>query len=249
MLLEGRNLVVTGASRGIGAATARLAAVHGARVVVNYLSSREAAEQVVAEITTNGGTAYAVQADATKRDDVERLAAVASEKLGTIDSLVLNAAVQFRIAPLVGYAWDDFSAKLNGEMQAAFFGLQSFVPAMLEQGNGSIVAVSSGLSKHPGEGFCAHSTAKAGLNALMRSAAAELAPQGIRVNTVAPGLTDTDATAFMPAERKQMMASITPLRRIAKPEDIAGVIVAMLSDLSRFEAGAYVPVDGGMTML
>lgn len=249
MLLEGRNIVVTGSSRGIGAATAKLAAAHGARVVVNFLSNHESAEKVVAQIRSGGGHAVSVQADVTKLGDVERLAHTALEAFGPIDSLVLNAAITFRIAPFMEYSWDDFASKLNGELQAAFYCIQTFVPEMLERGGGCIVAVSSGLSKHPGEGFCAHSTAKAGLNALMRSVAAELAPAGIRVNTISPGLTDTDATSFIPIERKRMMAGITPLRRIAQPEDIAGMMVAMLSDLAGFNTGTYVPVDGGMTML
>ena len=248
-LLERRNLVVTGSSRGIGAATAKLAARHGARVVVNYHASRDAADSVASEIAAEGGEAIVVQADVTKRADVERLLATTEQKLGPVDSLVINASISFRIAPFMEYTWDDFSSKLNGELQAAFNCLQVFAPGMIERQKGAIVAVSSGLSKRPGAGFCAHSTAKAGLNSLMRSVATELAPQGVRINTIAPGLTETDATSFMPAERKQMAAGMTPLRRIAQPEDIAGVIVAMLSDLACFEAGVYVPVDGGMTML
>lgn len=249
MLLEGRNVVVTGSSRGIGAATARLAGRHGARVVVNYRTNREAAERVVSQIVADGGTAVTVQADVTIPDEVRLLAQTAAQKLGPIDSLVINAAIQFRIAPFLDYPWEDFASKLNGELSAAFHCFKEFVPPMLELGRGSIVAVSSGLSKHPGEGFCAHSTAKAGLNALVRAVASELAPRGIRVNTVSPGLTDTDATAFMPAERKNMMAAVTPLRRIARPDDIAGMVIALLSDLAVFNTGAYIPVDGGMTML
>ncbi|MBD3401902.1 SDR family oxidoreductase [candidate division GN15 bacterium] len=248
-MLDNRNIVITGASRGIGASTARLCAQHGARVAVNYMASQAAAEAIVTEITDAGGTAVAIGADVRDEEQVARMAEEAEKALGPIDSLVINASISFPMLPFMEYPWADFAAKVTGEMQAAFHCARAFVPGMLERKQGNIVAVSSGLSKQAGFGFCAHSTAKAALNALVRSMALELSPSGIRVNTVSPGLTITDATSHVPDEQKKMISGMTPLRRNGLPEDIAGVILMMLSEETRFVTGGYIPVDGGMTML
>jgi 3-oxoacyl-[acyl-carrier protein] reductase len=249
MLLEDRIVLVTGASRGIGAATAKLMAEHGAAVAVNYHNSEEAAEKVVATIEKAGGRAVAVQADVRDQAEVEAMVEWVSDELGPIDTLVSNASIQFPVVPFLEYPWEAFQAKLVGELGAAFFCCRAVAPAMVEAGEGCIIAVSSGLSRHPGTGFCAHSAAKSGLDAFVRALALELGPYGIRVNTVAPGLTITDATAFLPKEAKDATARSTPLCRNAQPEDIAGVILAMAADATGFMTGAYLPVSGGSLML
>jgi len=248
-MLENRVVLITGASRGIGAATARLLAKHGAAVAVNYAHNSGAADAVVREIMNSGGRAMAVKADVRERCEVERMVNEVSEKLGAIDTLVLNANIMFPMASFVNYAWEDFEAKVMGEMKAAFFCVKAVAPGMLERKKGCIVAVSSGLSRHPGFGFCAHSTAKSALDALMKSLAFELGPAGIRVNTVAPGLTITDATANVPEQHKEMTARITPLRRNGLPEDVAGAILMLVREEAGFVTGNYVTVDGGMQML
>ena len=249
MLLQDRIVLVTGASRGIGAATARLLAAHGATVAVNYLQNEKAAKAVVEAIETAGGRALAVQADVREESEVEAMVGWVSDELGFIDTLVNNAAIEFPVLPFMEYPWEAFHAKLVGELSAAFFCCRAVVPAMIEAGRGCIIAVSSGLSRHAGRGFCAHSTAKSGLDAFVRALALELGPHGIRVNTVSPGLTITDATAFLPQEAKDASARATPLRRNAEPEDIAGVVLAMAADTAGFVTGAYVPVSGGNLML
>lgn len=248
-MLENRVVLITGASRGIGAATARLLAKHGAAVAVNYANSPAAAERVVNDIMTSGGRAMAVKADVRVRKEVDAMVETVTEQLGAIDTLVLNAAIMFPITSFMNYSWEDFEAKVMGEMKAAFYCLKAVVPGMLERKKGCIVGVSSGLSRHPGFGFCAHSAAKSGLDALMKSLALELGPAGIRVNTVAPGLTITDATAGLPEQQKEMMASMTPLRRNALPEDVAGAILMLVREEAGFVTGNYVSVDGGMQML
>ncbi len=248
MMMQDRVVVVTGASRGIGAATAKLLAAHGAKVAVNYHGSEAAAREVVAAIEAAGGCAVAIQADVRDRTQVEAMVERAAAELGPVDTLVLNAAIQFPVVPFVDYEWAAFEAKLVGELGAAFHCVKAVVPGMIKRGSGCIIAVSSGLSRHPGPGFCAHSTAKSGLDAFAKSLALELGRHGIRVNVVAPGLTITDATAFLPEEQKQAMAQMTPLGRNAEPEDIAGVVLAMASDATGFVTGAYVPVSGGTLM-
>jgi 3-oxoacyl-[acyl-carrier protein] reductase len=249
MLLQDRIVLVTGASRGIGAATAKLLAAHGAAVAVNYLQSEKAATAVVEAIEAEGGRALAVQADVRDQSQVEAMVGRVSDELGFIDTLVNNASIQFPVVPFMEYPWEAFHDKLVGELGAAFFCCRAVAPAMIEQGRGCIIAVSSGLSRHPGHGFCAHSTAKSGLDAFARALALELGPHGIRVNTVSPGLTITDATSFLPQEAKDASARATPLGRNAEPEDIAGVILAMAADATGFMTGAYMPVSGGSLML
>lgn len=249
MLLKDRVALVTGASRGIGAATARALARHGAAVGVNFFNSEGPAKAVAAEIEATGGRAVLLRADVRDEAQVRAMASEAERRLGPIDTLVLNAAVSFPMVPFLDYSWEDFEAKLVGEMKAAFHCCKAFVPGMVARGKGSIVAVSSGLSRQPGFGFCAHSTAKSGLDAFAKSLALELGPSGIRVNVVAPGLTTTDATAGLPEDYRRTVAGMTPLRRVAAPDDVAGAIVFLASDEARFVTGSYVSTSGGMQML
>lgn len=249
MLLQGRIALVTGASRGIGAATARLLAAEGATVAVNYWRSEAAAHRVVAAIRGAGRSAQAYRADVRDGEAVRRMVRSITEELGAVEVLVVNAAIGFPMKPFTEYTWEEFEAKVLGEMQAAFHVVQAVVPAMAARRSGCIIGISSGLSRHPGWGFSAHSTAKSGLDGLMKSLALELGPMGIRVNTVAPGLTVTDATAHLPAERREQVARMTPLGRIAEPDDVAGAVVMLASDYARFVSGAYLAPSGGIQML
>ncbi|MFB3815516.1 MAG: SDR family NAD(P)-dependent oxidoreductase [Terriglobales bacterium] len=248
-MLKDRVALITGASRGIGAATARLLAANGAAVAVNYVTRREAGEAVVRHIRDNGGRALLVQADVTVQSEVEQMVRAVEQEFGFIDTVVLNANIHFPIVPFIAYRWEDFESKLDGELKAAFYCCQAVVPAMIAHRRGCIIAVSSGLSRHPGTGFVAHSTAKSALDAFVKSLAHELGPDGIRVNTVAPGLTITDATAGVPEQHKSAIAGMTPLRRIATPDDVAGAVLMLASEKTGFVTGTYVPVDGGMQML
>jgi 3-oxoacyl-[acyl-carrier protein] reductase len=249
MLMQDRSVVITGSSRGIGAATARLMAAHGARVVVNHRDSADRAAAVVEEIRTAGGQAVALQADVTDPEQVARLFEKSRTHFGPLDALVNNAAITFPVRPWREFAWEDFERKLVSELKAAFFCSRAAVDQMEEKGGGAIVNVSSGLSRHPGYGFVAHSSAKAALDAFSRGLATELGPMGIRVNVVGPGLTETEATANQPPEMKEAIARQTPLQRIGLPDDVSGTILYLCSDLARFVSGAYVPVSGGMMMI
>jgi len=248
MSLKGNVALVTGASRGIGAAVAKALAAQGAAVAVNYFGSEAAAKAVVAEIRAAGGRAMAVKADARDRAQVEAMATTVKAELGPIGLLVLNASITFPMKGFLDYPWEAFEAKLLGEMGAAFHGCRAVVPQMLERQKldgrgGSIVAITSGLARQPGWGFCAHSAAKAALEGFVRALAFELGPMGIRVNAVAPGLTLTDATANLPEKNKQAAAEHTPLRRNGRAEDIAEAVVGVLQ--AGFVNGATIPVNGG----
>lgn len=246
--MKGRVAIVTGASRGIGAATARLLAAEGAAVAVNYHQSEAAARAVVDAIVRADGRAVAVRADVRDPREVAALVETATRELGPVDTLVSNAAIGFPVRPFLEYAWEDFRAKLEGELAAAFHACKAVTPGMIARRAGCIVLVSSGLSRRPGPGFCAHSAAKSGLDGFARALALELGPHGVRVNVVAPGLTDTDATAHQPEASKLATARATPLGRIGMPEDVAGAVLALAADTARFVTGVYLPVSGGALM-
>lgn len=243
MSLNGQVALVTGASRGIGAAIATALAAQGAAVAVNYFGSEASAQAVVATIRAQGGTALAVQADARDPEQLATMAAAVKAELGPIGILVLNAAISFPMVGFLDYPFEAFEAKLRGELGAAFHGCRAVVPQMLERQGGAIIAITSGLARNPGQGFCAHSAAKAGLEGFVRALAFELGPLGIRVNAVAPGLTLTDATAGLPEARKAGAAAHTPLRRNGRAEDVAEAVVGLLQ--AGFVTGATLPVNGG----
>ena len=249
MILNGKTALVTGGSRGIGAACCELLAANGAAVVVNYLENNEAADQVVDRIHSAGGKAFAIQADARDREQVDQMVAAIRKDLGSVDILVNNANIGFPVKPFTEFQWDEMAGKLGGEIGSSFNCCKAVIPGMVDKGLGRIINISSGLSRTPGDGFVAHTTAKSGLDAFTKALAFELGPQGITVNTVAPGLTETDATAWLSQEAKDGAASHTPLRRIGQSEDVAGAVLFFASDYSGFITGTWLPVDGGNTMI
>lgn len=218
-------------------------------MAVNYARNADAAAEVVAAIAAAGGRAVAIQADVRDPRQVARLFREARAALGPVDTLVLNANMSFPMAPFTEMPWEGFEEKLRGELASAFHPCREAVPNMLKAGRGCIIAVSSGLSRIPGRGFSAHSTAKSGLDAFMKSLALELGPGGIRVNVVSPGLTATDATAFMPEAAREATAAQLPLRRIGTPEDVAGIIAMVASGECGYLTGAYLSAGGGGLML
>jgi 3-oxoacyl-[acyl-carrier protein] reductase len=244
--MKGTVALVTGASRGIGRATAELLAAEGASVAVNWFQREDAAAEVVAQIVAAGGRAVAVRADVRDQSQVRSMVSEVEQRLGPVDLLVSNAAIGFPFKPFTEFTWEEFESKLVGELKSVFSCCQAVLPGMIERKSGSIVAISSTLSRRSSPGFIAHSTAKSGLDAFVRSLAEEVGQFGVRVNVVAPGLTLTDATAWLPDEQKAMMADITPLKRVALPEDVAGAVLAVASGHSRFVTGCYIPVSGGL---
>ncbi len=247
--LNGKIALVTGASRGIGAATAKLLGINGAQVAVNYLKNEKAAEKVVNYITKAKGTAFWVKADVRDMDQVRKMVEEIETRLGVIDILVLNAGASVPWKPFSEIGAKDFETKLLDEIRGFFNPAKAVVPKMIKQKEGCIVGISSGLSRYPGYGFSAHTTAKSAVDGFMKSLAFELGQHGIRVNVISPGYTTTDASSWVPKDRVEAIANATPLKRVATPEDIAGAVLMMVSDESRFITGAYLPVSGGTMML
>lgn len=247
MTFENKVALVTGGGRGIGAATAKLLAARGAGVAVNYLSNAQAAEGVVAEIQAASGVARAIQADVRDEQQVSRLVAEVIDIYGRLDILVSNAAMRSRFAPFEQMAWEEFAQRVNDELQAAFRLTQAVLPVMTSQQYGRLVYLGSEHANGPGlPGSIAHGTAKAALVTFVTYLAYELGPRGITANVVSPGGVATEGSAaFLPAEIAQRMAATVPLGRLARPEDIAGVIAFCASDESGFMTGACVPVTGG----
>ena len=189
----GRVALVTGASSGIGAATARLLAARGMRVVVNYLRSREAAEAVVADIGAAGGQAMAMQADVRDAAAVEAMIGQVAAAWGGIDVLVRNALTPYAIKPFLDMTWEELGGKLDDEMRAAFVVTKAVLPAMTEQGWGRLIYLSTVLSRQPRAGMIALGTSKAALAEFACYLAQELGPRGITVNVVEPARCKTPA--------------------------------------------------------
>ncbi len=246
--LDGKIALVTGGSRGIGAAASRALAAHGATVIVNYMQNREKAEEVLAEIEQNGGSGKTVQADVRVSQAVDTMVHSTLREFGRIDIFVNNANIGFPIKPFTQLTWDEIQSKLVGEMKALYNCSHAVLRDMVERGSGKLIFVSSGLSRRPGYGFAAHAAAKAAVDSIARVMAMELGPCGITVNVVGPGLTETDAVSDQPVEMKQQVAEMTPLKRIGLPDDISGTIVYLASSLSDFVTGQYIHVSGGLAM-
>ena len=181
-----RVAIITGASRGIGAATALVLAERGFRVVVNHRASAPQAEEVVAAISAAGGEAVAIQADVTASGDVARMVGEIDQRWGGVDVLVHNALMPFAITSFAELTWEQLGGKLDRELHAAFLMTKAVVPGMISRGYGRLVYLSTGLSRHPREGMITLGTAKAALDQFVRYIALELAPHGITANLVAP---------------------------------------------------------------
>ncbi|MCM3882364.1 SDR family NAD(P)-dependent oxidoreductase [Frankia sp. R82] len=243
--------IVTGASRGIGAAIAPELARRGYHVIVNYRRDSAAAAGVVAEIRQAGGSATALAADVTDADAVaEMIEAVVADR-GRIDALVVNAnTAPPPFAPLAELSWPAFAAKVTNELAGAFHITQQAVAAMRSQGAGRLVFLGSTVADYVGGGRLAHGTAKAALATFARHVAAETARDGISVLTVAPGAVRTEATAaVLDPAREKILAENSVLHRVLEPTDVA-VAVGLALDLAlRPATGSVLRVDAGWSVL
>ncbi len=247
---SGRVALVTGGSRGIGAAVSRLLAARGLRVVVNYRSSQGEADEVVASIMTEGGQAMAVRADV--RDEAEVLDMVGRVRaaMGEIEVLVHNALIPYAIKSFDEMSWDELGGKLEQEMRAAFVLTKAVVPGMTARGYGRIVYLGTVLARRPRENMIALGVAKAALSQFARYVALEMGPRGITVNVVAPGPVGetTIAKVALDEETQRRQAAATALGRIATPDDVARTVAFYAGEESGFITGTTAPVDGGLSM-
>ena len=246
--LSGKVAVVTGASKGIGASIAKHLADEGAAVVVNYASSKQGADRVVSEITGQGGSAVAMQADVSRQADIKRLFAETKKAFGRLDVLVNNAGI-YEFAPLEEVTAEHFHRQFDlnvlGLILASQEAVKYFGPA-----GGSIVNISSVVATAAPATWSVYSATKAAVDAVTRSLAKELGPRKIRINSIKPGLVETEGTtsagttADESAVRK-FLESQTPLGRIGQPQDIGPAAVFFASDDSRWITGETLYVAGG----
>jgi 3-oxoacyl-[acyl-carrier protein] reductase len=251
---EKKTVLVTGSSRGIGAAIARGFAAEGATVIVNYLQNEEAAERTVASCLELGGDAWAIQADVTSESDVNRMMEQIELEVGKLDVVVNNAFKPYVFNPdtrkmFSQLKWEDYQEQIDGALKSTYYVCQEAIPLMKKQTRGSIVNIVTNLVQRPLIPYHDYTTAKSALIGFSRNLAVDLGAFGIRVNCVAPGLVyPTDASRETKEEVKEMIIAQTPLRRIAQPEDIVGPVLFLSSEWSEFMTGQTLFVDGGLVM-
>jgi 3-oxoacyl-[acyl-carrier protein] reductase len=248
-LLASRVALITGAGRGIGARTAQRFAECGAKVAVNYLRNQAAADSVVRAISDAGGIALPVRADVRDADAVADMVATVAERLGPPDTLVLDAdAGGFRPTPVMQLEIGAYESRLADEMRAAFTPVRAVVPGMVGMGRGTILAISSALCRAPVPGFSTLAVSKAALESFVRALAVELGPHGIRVNTIEASLVQGENSDVIADEQQEQLRELVPLRRLGRPDDVAGIAALIASDLASFVNGAAVPVNGGQVL-
>jgi 3-oxoacyl-[acyl-carrier protein] reductase len=246
-ILDGKVALVTGASKGIGAGIAKGLAAAGASVVVNYASSKEGADRVVAEIIAQGGRAFATQGDVSKRDDVKQLFAEVVREFGGLDVLVNNAGV-YSFGPLESITESEFHRQYNTNVLGTILATQEAVKLFGEKG-GSIVNIGTAGTQNPGPAMALYLSTKGSIDIVTQALAKELGPKKIRVNSINPGGTETEgarALGVMGSEFEKHLIARTPLGRFGQPEDIAPVAVFLSSEASRWITGEILLVSGGM---
>ncbi len=260
-ILAGKTALVTGASRGIGAATAKALGRHGARVAVNYHRNADAAEEVVREIERSGSRAIAVPADVRSSAQVQNLVERTMLEFGDIDILVCNAigdtnrlgAKLGRSVPCLLDSTDglaELSETVNSQLDATLSCCRYVVPSMRRAGGGAIIVIGSSITHNSDPAPAEIMVAKSAQDGLAKVLAQQLGPDNIRVNTIAPGFVATDANAG--PHQKSVIEHIsiqTPLTPIIEVDDVANTVVSLASDLASRLTGLFIPVDGGLTVM
>lgn len=245
--LENKVALVTGASKGIGAAIAKKLAAEGASVVVNYGAAQEDAEKVVAEIVNNGGRAVAVQGDVSNTADVDRLFSETVKQYGSLDILVNNAGI-YPWAPIEELTEDAFHRQFNINVLGVMLTSKAAVNSFGDKG-GSIINIGSAISSVTPAGSMIYTATKSAVDSITRVLSKELGPRNIRVNSVNPGMVATEgarAAGFVGGEIEAAMVNETPLGRVGEPEDIAPVAAFLASDESKWLTGEIILASGGV---
>lgn len=245
--LKNKVAIVTGASKGIGASIAKYFAAEGAKVVVNYASSKEGADKVVKSITDNGGTAISAQGDVSKEADIIRLFEETKNAFGTLDILVNNAGI-YQYAPIEQVSAESIQQHFNINVSGSLLAIREAVKLFGDKG-GNIINISSGASNTPLATGSVYSATKAALDAITIALSKELGVKNIRINSILPGGVETEGThsaGIIGSDFEARLIANTPLGRFGQPEDIAKVAVFLASDDSAWITGEKITVSGGI---
>ena len=246
----GKVVLVTGASSGIGRATAELFGQYGASVAVTYNKNRTGADDAVAEITKNGPKAIAIQADFTDSDAIRRLVKEVEDNLGPVDILVNNAGSlveRLKTLELTEERWDEV---MDLNAKSAFLCAQAVIPKMLQKGSGAIINVTSIAARNGGAlGSIHYSSAKAALLTMTKGLGKEFGSQGISINAVSPGVIDTPYhETFTAPDVMKNFNNVIPMRRVGRPDEVASVIAFLASDAASYLCGETIEINGGLLM-
>ena len=246
-LLDGKNIIITGASKGIGRAIATKLAQEGANIAFTYLSSVEKGEALVAELEAFGGKAVGYRSDASDFTAAQELCEAVNKDFGSIDALVNNAGIT-KDGLLMRMSEENWDSVLEVNLKSAFNMVKGVLKPMMKQRSGSIINISSIVGLRGNAGQANYSASKAGMLGFTKSVALELGSRGIRSNAIAPGFIETEMTAVLDEKVKADWISGIPLKRIGTGEDVANAVVFLASDLAAYTTGQTISVDGGMQM-
>jgi 3-oxoacyl-[acyl-carrier protein] reductase len=248
MILKNKVALVTGASRGIGAAIALALGRSGSAVILNYQKGIGEPDRVVRDIRDSGGDAVAMQADLTKEEEVDSMIRSGSDRFGAIDILVNNYVSPIRFKRFSELDWEDIQYQIDGTIKAAFYCCKGVLSGMMENRWGRIINLNSTIIHKPVSGSHAYAVAKAAMAAFAKNLAIEYGQYGITVNTVSPGMTLTNEVSALDDGIRERQTKITPLRRLSTPEEVAAVVLFFASPWSDMVTGSYLPVDGGCAL-